>query len=299
MEDLVKLRMTAGDQDQLTGKIDEVLAQRHEEITWRGQTIPVKNEKVRVFILRSQQSSREIEQADSYEEKMKVFTSLLMDCQDAQQIIKDELKADGDKGKRSQKNEAHVANMEFLLSYISFIRLSKTIDRNLLMVESRRRQLEGEDDGQMDQGLVAEKGEFKATKPDDLVHLYDTLLQNVTDLSEVQGIDDIVSQELAAQTLAFRAHRCFYIAETHRIAKKWAEATGLYDRCITRATTALDHYAELSQASVKDAVSDLHKLLSKAKGKKCATHASAILETLEVEEKMEETKLADSKVPIL
>jgi signal recognition particle subunit SRP68 len=82
-----------------------------------------------------------------------------------------------DKGKRSQKNEAHVANMEFLLSYISFIRLSKTIDRNLLMVESRRRQLEGEDDGQMDQGLVAEKGEFKATKPDDLVHLYDTLLQ--------------------------------------------------------------------------------------------------------------------------
>jgi signal recognition particle subunit SRP68 len=72
-----------------------VLAQRHEEITWRGQTIPVKNEKVRVFILRSQQSSREIEQADSYEEKMKVFTSLLMDCQDAQQIIKDELKADG------------------------------------------------------------------------------------------------------------------------------------------------------------------------------------------------------------
>ena len=71
-----------------------MLAQSHEEVTWRGQTIPVKNEKVRVLILRSQQSSREIEQADNYEEKMKVFTSLLMECQDAQQIIKDELKAD-------------------------------------------------------------------------------------------------------------------------------------------------------------------------------------------------------------
>ena len=82
-----------------------------------------------------------------------------------------------DKGKRSHKTEAHVANMEFLLSYISFIRLSKTIDRNLLMVESRRSQLEGEDDGQMEQGLAAQKGEVKATKPDDLVRLYDTLLQ--------------------------------------------------------------------------------------------------------------------------
>ena len=45
--------------------------------------------------------------------------------------------------------------------------------------------------------------------------------------------------------------RCFYIAEMYRIAKKWGEATGLYDRCVTRATGALDQYKLLSEPNVK------------------------------------------------
>lgn len=72
----------------------EQQAEMMKEITWQGQTVPVKNEKVRVFILRSQESSREIEQADSFEQKMELYDSLLMACKDAQQIIKDELKTD-------------------------------------------------------------------------------------------------------------------------------------------------------------------------------------------------------------
>ena len=73
----------------------EQQAEMMKEITWRGQTIPVKNEKVRVFILQSQESSREIERAESFEQKMELFDSLLMACKDVQQIIKDELKTDG------------------------------------------------------------------------------------------------------------------------------------------------------------------------------------------------------------
>ena len=60
--------------------------------------------------------------------------------------------------------------MEFLLSYISFIRLSKTIDRNLLMAQSLQLQMES--------GKTT--GQGKTTKPDDLVRLYDILIQVYT-----------------------------------------------------------------------------------------------------------------------
>lgn len=50
---------------------------------------------------------------------------------------------------------------------------------------------------------------------------------------------------------SFSLVRCFYIAETYRLAKKWAEATGLYDRCITRATSGVDQYAVLAAPIVE------------------------------------------------
>ena len=55
------------------------------EITWNGQTVPVKNEKVRVFILRTLESDQEIVRAETFEQKIELYDSLLMACKDAQQ----------------------------------------------------------------------------------------------------------------------------------------------------------------------------------------------------------------------
>ncbi|XP_065846752.1 signal recognition particle subunit SRP68-like [Oscarella lobularis] len=285
IEELMKLRMTAGDQDLLAGKIDEVLAQSRaqqaetmKEITWHGQTVPVKNEKVRVFILRTLESDQEIVRAETFEQKMELYDSLLMACKDAQQVIRDELKTDADKTKRSHKNEAQVANMEFLLSYISFIRLSKTIDRNLLMAQSLQLQMES--------GKTT--GQGKTTKPDDLVRLYDILIQNVSDLSEIPQVQDDaqLSQEVAAQNLAFRAHRAFFVAESYRLLKKWEEATALYDRVIARTTSAIEQYKLGASSSAQEALAKLQEVEKQARGRKCITNASAILEMKELEEKM-------------
>eukprot|EP00118_Oscarella_pearsei_P017162 m.169314 g.169314 ORF g.169314 m.169314 type:complete len:591 (+) comp38984_c0_seq2:48-1820(+) len=295
IEDLMKLRMTAGDQDLLAGKIDEVLAQSRaqqaetmKEIKWCGQTVPVKNEKVRVFILRTQESGQEIQRADSFEQKMELYDSLLMACKDAQQVIKDELKTD-EKGKRSHKSEVQVAHMKFLLSYISFIRLSRTIDRNLLMAESLKGKMEA---GETSQG--------KATKPDDLVRLYDILIQNVSDLSEIPQMQDDVeqSQEIAAQNLAFKAHRSFFVAESYRIIKKWEEATALYERTLARIKTATDQYKLCSSSTAQEALARLQEVAIQARGRKCTTHASAILEMQELQEKMGAVAVTETK-PLL
>ena len=61
IEDLLTMRMTAGGmggEDLLTAKLDALISQTRQkqaatlsEVTFRGRTIPVKSEKVRVFLL--------------------------------------------------------------------------------------------------------------------------------------------------------------------------------------------------------------------------------------------------------
>lgn len=81
--------------------LQEVIAQTREreaaamtEVSWCGRNVPVKNEKVRSFILHSQQCARELERASTLDSKLTLYDSLLMECKDALQAIKDELKGD-------------------------------------------------------------------------------------------------------------------------------------------------------------------------------------------------------------
>jgi signal recognition particle subunit SRP68 len=64
------------------------------EITWKGKTVPVKNEQVRSFILHSNDSKQEVERAGSFENKMAVYDQLLMECKDGLQSLKEEMKPD-------------------------------------------------------------------------------------------------------------------------------------------------------------------------------------------------------------
>lgn len=64
------------------------------EITWKGKTVPVKDEQVRSFILHSNESQQEVERAENFENKMAVYDQLLMECKDGLQSLKDEMKPD-------------------------------------------------------------------------------------------------------------------------------------------------------------------------------------------------------------
>lgn len=64
------------------------------EITWKGRTIPVKNEQARAFILHSNDSEVEVERAGNFENKMAVYDQLLMECKDGLQSLKDEMRPD-------------------------------------------------------------------------------------------------------------------------------------------------------------------------------------------------------------
>jgi signal recognition particle subunit SRP68 len=64
------------------------------EITWRGHVIPVKNEAVRAFLLSVQASDKELNAAGDVDSKVSIYGSLLNECIDALQSLRDELKSD-------------------------------------------------------------------------------------------------------------------------------------------------------------------------------------------------------------
>ncbi|KAJ7390150.1 signal recognition particle subunit srp68 [Desmophyllum pertusum] len=284
----------------LTAKIDEVIAQTRDkeaaamtEVSWRGHTMPVKNEKVRSFILHAQQSARELERADTLDSKLTLYDNLLMECKDVLQAIKDELKG-GDTGSgkmRSQKTEAQIGNMQFLHIYIKYIRLSKTVERNLLMAESMKSSLPAILQNSVEE-VPAEPGSGKKiSKPEDLVRIYDIILQNLSDMADLPGIDQDLtfSKEIAAQMLQYKAHRCLFVAHSYLLAKKWREAVSLYNRVLSHATSAVTHFQEISLLT--QVISSLEELMSQARGFKCSAHAFCILEKEIVADEMADMSL--------
>ncbi|XP_067044030.1 signal recognition particle subunit SRP68-like [Acropora muricata] len=293
INDLMQLRLSAtatgGTHDPvLTAKIDEVIAQTRDkeaasmtEVTWRGRTVPVKNEKVRSFILHSQQSARELDRADTLDSKLSLYDSLLMECKDALQAVKDELKGDTGSGKlRSLKTETQIGNLQFLHVYITYIRLSKTVERNLLMAESMKSNLptllqKSSEECIVEPGPVGKK----ISKPEDLVRIYDTVLQNLSDIAELPGIDEDLnfSKEIAAKLLQCKAQRCLFVAHSYLLAKKWREAVSLYTRVLGHANSAVAHFQEMNPHQ-NQVISSLQELISQTRGFKCSAYASSLLE---------------------
>lgn len=62
------------------------------EIEWRNRKIPVRHEKIRLFLLNVQDSQQELEQAPDLQAKIAVYERLLLDCKDALQVVRDEIK---------------------------------------------------------------------------------------------------------------------------------------------------------------------------------------------------------------
>lgn len=64
------------------------------EVRWRDHTIPVRNEKVRLFLLSEQELSESLNRAADQQTKITLIENLLMDCKDAIAVVKEELKGD-------------------------------------------------------------------------------------------------------------------------------------------------------------------------------------------------------------
>ncbi|KAG8221898.1 hypothetical protein J437_LFUL006716 [Ladona fulva] len=287
-----------------------------EEVEWRGRKVAVRPERVRLFLM----SERELGEAlarsppGDNAQRISLLETHLMECKDAVQAVREELKATDPNFKGRQVQGGPVSSMHYFLSYLMHIRLTRTIQRNLLMAETVKQALSGE---------KAETGvtEGRRTRPQDLTRLYEIILQNLGELQSLAGLEEDMQyqQDIEAKLMAFKAFRyfkvnapflvllnkeiqgitiqydsgCFYIAFSLTGIRKWREAWLLYNRSQEYTEKALamgkqlgwdaDKY-DKSQVSTGAEIigghmlaAELKKLSSEIEGQKFAAHAHSVL----------------------
>ncbi|XP_076460105.1 signal recognition particle subunit SRP68-like [Babylonia areolata] len=280
LQDLQKMRIAAGG-DQLSSKLDDLLSQTREkqattlsEVTWRGRTVQVKVETVRLFLLSMADADRELQTADTADSKISIYETLLKQCIEAQQALRDSLQEDTvfKAAIRGQQIEGKITNQHYLYSYLTYLRLKIAVERNLHLIENLRQYLP---DRQVEEGR-------KITKPQDLVRLYDIIIQNLGDIPNLPGVeeDPTLSEEIAVRVSGYKAFRLFYIARAYTSAKKWTEAIALYERTLEYAKTAVQGYTQFKS---KDAfyqleASRLAELRGEIQGMMYSCHANSILD---------------------
>ncbi|XP_037094102.1 signal recognition particle subunit SRP68-like [Pollicipes pollicipes] len=260
-EELMKMR--TGHNDMLDTLIAETRARQAEalsEITWRGRTVGVQHEKVRAFLLNVQEFESAKEEAD---DKLELYESLLMDCKDAMNVVKDELRQDPAYKQYQPGGDTPVGPMHYLLTYLSYIRLNTTVERNLIIIENTEARLR-----QKTKGADGRKARLQ-----DVIRLYEIILQNLQEVPQLAGLEgDLeIRSSVQAQISAYKGFRCFYVAESYSNHEKWPESLALLSRVENYCQNALQ--SELEPA-LKARV---QQLLQEVQGRKCAVHARSIL----------------------
>ncbi|KAJ1526690.1 hypothetical protein ONE63_008270 [Megalurothrips usitatus] len=262
IDDLLKLR-SQGHGD-LIANLDTLMVQTREKhagemssVEWRGRTVTVRPERARIFLLAERDTDSNLKDSADISARIEILETLLMDCKDAIAAVKEEMKQDPATKNRVGYSES-LHPLQYLLTYLLHIRLSRTVQRNLLLVE---------------QANIENAAEIKSKNYlQDLTRLYEIILQNLQEMQVLPGLEEDATyqKEVEAKITAFKAFRCFYIAKILVGLRRWREGMALYQRSEQYVREALKSSGELK--------SQLEMLKKDIEGCKFAAHAHSVLE---------------------
>ncbi|KAG8519383.1 Signal recognition particle subunit SRP68 [Galemys pyrenaicus] len=225
--------------------------------------------------------------AESEETKERLFESMLSECRDALQAVREDLRPDQKQRDYTLDGESgKVSNLQYLHSYLTYIKLSTAIKRNESMAEGLQEALlqqRPEDDSK------------RCPRPQDLIRLYDIILQNLVELRQLPGLEEdrAFQKELGLKTLVYKAYRCFFIAQSYVLVKKWSEALVLYDRVLKYADE-VSADAGAFKSSLKD-LPDVQELITQVRSEKCSLQAAAILDASDSHQTETTSQVKDNK----
>uniref|UniRef100_A0A8C8BRU2 Signal recognition particle subunit SRP68 n=1 Tax=Oncorhynchus tshawytscha TaxID=74940 RepID=A0A8C8BRU2_ONCTS len=276
MNELMQMRLSAGGGGgMMAEKLEALITQTRakqaatmSEVEWRGRTVPVKIDKARIFLLGLGDNEAAIAQAANEETKERLYETLLAECRDTIQAVREELKTEAKQRERSDEASGKVSNLQFLHSYLTYIKLWTVVKRNESMAHMLQAKLK---EPQTDENK-------RGPRPQDLIRLYDIILQSLAELSTLQGLeeDHTFQKEVALKMLVYKAYRCFFIAQSYVLVKKWSEALVLYERVLKYAKEVQSKAKSLNN-SLKD-LPDVQELITEVNAEKYSLQAAAILE---------------------
>ncbi|CAB4280412.1 unnamed protein product [Prunus armeniaca] len=272
--------------DLFKAKLEAVMAEARSqqaasmtEFHWLGHRFPISNPKTRVSILKAQELEKDVlgSSADSLppEKKLGIFDKIFTAYHEARSCIRNDLASAGN-------SENVKDDLNGLDKAVSAVLGQRTIERNQLLVNNAKSKLTKRRD---------DKNE-KATKPEELVRLYDLLLQNTSDLSDlVSSGRDRKPEEVAfaedceLKSLAFRAERCFFLGRSYSLAGKRVEAYALYCHARSLAETALQKFEAVNNGD-QMIIEELKILYDECRSNSCIEHATGIMEELKAPENL-------------
>ncbi|XP_060208801.1 uncharacterized protein LOC132636112 [Lycium barbarum] len=241
------------------------------EFHWLGNRFPISNAKTRVSILKAQELEKDIHgsAADSLpaEKKLVLYDKIFAAYHEARSCIRNDLVT-------AANSENVKDELSGLDKAIGAILGQRTIERNQLLVKIAKSKL----------NKVRDDKNEKVAKPEELVRLYDLLLQNTADLSDLvssgrdRKMEEVaLAEECEMKSMVFRAERCFYLAKSYSSAGKRTEAYALYSRARSLADAALK---KLQSANAADQVmiKELKALYNESRSNSCVEHAKGIME---------------------
>jgi signal recognition particle subunit SRP68 len=218
----------------LQSKLDSVMeasrkqqAEAMQTVDWRGEKLTVRDEEIRVLLLKAQEKTAELDQCDDGE-KEGCYLEIFSAYDDVMRAVLSE-QGKMEKMKSGQKVEAQKQELVQLEAYVTHHKTTQLVGRNMMMVADLTKKLEKQQAAGNAGNAATGR---RPLRPDDLVHMYETLLNNLEELSELPGAeeDEAQMEKWELQKGVYRAMRVFYIAETYAGLSKWAEAMLLYDR---------------------------------------------------------------------
>lgn len=270
IDDLMQMRGQLS--GELLASLDSLIAQTREkqtsseEVTWRGKSCGLVPPRAAGLLIADSRLNQTLEKAATSQAKIDLLEAHLIDCKDAISAVRDFFKND-----LKNKDNEKLTPSQHLITYLQYIRLSRTLERNLALIDAAE--------------------ESAKAKPQDIVRLYEAALHNLVEISQLQDDEEFV-REQEAKTKGYRAFRCYYMAQSLANLHRWREAMALYQRSAQHMKDALE-YGETLPKSLEEA---LQKLMASIEGAKYAAHAHSVLE--EGQEEEPGTKYTKTKKPL-
>lgn len=291
VEELVKMSAAnkGSGSDVLMREIESLIAQTRQEkaqdlesIHWRSKVLPLKNPKLATAILAAQETAAELDnnlKGATSEVKLEHFDKVLQAYAEAEKHVKKALKEDAIAAAKvkSSKSEQNTADLNMIVTYISYSSLRHVIDRDLLLVNDVYNKLEGNQ---------ATTDRNEDVHYQNLVKAYDNVVQSLTAIQELPGVaaDVRLSAEVDNKLLYYKGWRCFFTATAYSKLSRHMEAIALFDRAQLYATQIRSALGRASSSNGDDADSfnvteqELQEIESKIRGRKCQVHAAWYLE---------------------
>ncbi|KZC13746.1 Signal recognition particle 68 kDa protein [Dufourea novaeangliae] len=246
-----------------TTAIDDLMQMR---VIWRGKSCGVVPPRAAGLLIADSRLNQTLEKAVTTQAKIDLLEAHLIDCKDAISAVRDFFK-----NELKNKDNDKQTPPQHLVTYLQYIRLSRTLERNLALIKAAE--------------------ESAKAKPQNIVRLYEAALHNLVEISQLQEDDEFI-REQEAKTKSYRAFRCYYMAQSLANLHRWREAMALYQRSLQHMKDALS-YGNILPDSLKES---LEKLETSIEGAKYTAHAHSVLE--EGQEEEPGTKYTKTKKPL-